>query len=106
MEALVWIRVIFWLFTVTSRFRALTMPLVTVPLSSPRGLPTASTVSPTASLSLSPITAGVRPVASIFTTAMSLWLSAPTTVAAWVLPSCRVTVTLEAPLTTWLLVMM
>ena len=32
---------------VTLRFRALTMPLVTVPPSSPKGLPTAMTLSPT-----------------------------------------------------------
>ncbi len=65
----------------TLRFRALTMPLVTVPPSSPSGLPTASTLSPTASLSLSPTMAGVRPSASILMTAMSLVESSPTTVA-------------------------
>ena len=65
----------------TLRFRALTMPLVTVPPSSPSGLPTASTLSPTARLSLLPTVAGVRPVASTFTTAISLVVSSPTSVA-------------------------
>ena len=49
--------------------------------SSPRGLPTAHTSSPTARLSLLPSVAGVRPVASIFRTAMSLLASMPTIVA-------------------------
>ena len=66
---------------VTLRFSALTMPLVTVPPSSPSGLPTARTLSPTDRLSLSPTVAGVRPVASIFSTATSLVSSSPTTVA-------------------------
>ena len=65
----------------TLRFRALTMPLVTVPPSSPSGLPTASTLSLTANLSLSPTMAGVRPSASTLMTAMSLVESSPTTVA-------------------------
>ena len=69
------------LWMLTLRFSALTMPLVTVPPSSPRGLPTASTLSPTVRVSLSPTTAGGRPLASIFSTATSLVESSPTTVA-------------------------
>ena len=65
----------------TLRFRALTIPLVTVPPSSPSGLPTAMTLSPTFRLSLLPTVAGVRPVASTFTTAISLVVSSPTSVA-------------------------
>ena len=78
------------------------MPLVTVPPRVPRGLPTATTSSPTARLSLSPMTAGVRPVASIFSTAMSATLSEPTTVAVycWSL-SYSWTLTLDAPSMTW-----
>ena len=84
-EASIWIRdmvlveLVPWM--VTLRFRALTMPLVTVPPSSPSGLPTASTLSPTARLSLLPTVAGVRSVASILRTATSLVSSSPTTVA-------------------------
>lgn len=69
----------FWMETL--RFSALTMPSVTVPPSWPRGLPTATTCSPTASALESPTVAAVRPSASIFTTAISLVLSAPTRVA-------------------------
>ena len=57
---------------VTSRFRALTIPEVSEKVSSPRGLPMATTLSPTFSLSESPMTTGVRPAASIFSTATSL----------------------------------
>ena len=57
------------------------MPSVTVLDSVPSGLPTATATSPTASASLSPMTAGVRPVASIFSTAMSEVESCPTMVA-------------------------
>ena len=86
MLALVWIRVRFrmepsLLWIETSRLRALMMPSVTVPLRLPRGLPTATTSSPTARALLSPTTAGVRPSASIFRTATSLAVSEPTTVA-------------------------
>ena len=84
-EASIWIRDMVFtepeLWMLTLRFSALTMPLVTVPPSSPRGLPTASTLSPTVRVSLSPTTAGVRPLASIFSTATSLVESSPTTVA-------------------------
>ena len=81
MAALVCIRVIWLPSTVMSRFRAETMPSVTVPPRVPMGLPTAMTTSPTCTLSESPSTAGVRPVASIFSRAMSLCWSLPTTVA-------------------------
>ena len=57
------------------------MPSVTLLDRVPSGLPTATTVSPTARASLSPMTAGVRPVASILITAMSEVLSEPTMVA-------------------------
>ena len=66
---------LFW--TAMLRFRALTMPLVTVPLRVPSGLPTAITSSPMTRALLSPTTAGVRPSASILMTAMSLSESAP-----------------------------
>ena len=66
---------------VTLRFSALTMPLVTVPPSSPSGLPTAITLWPTFRLSLLPTVAGVRPSASILMTAISLVVSSPTRVA-------------------------
>ena len=80
MAALVWIRFMVLPSTVTLRFSALMMPSVEV---TPRllGLPTAMAVSPMAMVSESPRTAGVRPVASILMTAMSLWESAPTRVA-------------------------
>ena len=86
MLALVWIRERFriepsLLWMETSRFSALTMPLVTVPLRLPSGLPTAITSSPTVRALLSPTTAGVRPSASIFSTATSLVVSEPMTVA-------------------------
>ena len=82
------------------------MPSVTVPPNSPNGLPTARVNSPTCRLSESPTTAGVRPVASIFSTAISVLESAPTTVAGYSVPSLVRTVTWLAPLTTWLFVMM
>ena len=47
------------------------MPSLAEKVSSPRGLPTASTWSPTFSRPESPRVTGVRPVASIFSTAMS-----------------------------------
>ena len=69
----VWMRSIVTLLeSVTSRFSALTAPDVRENVSSPSGLPMATTGSPTFSLSESPSTTGVRPVASIFRTAMSL----------------------------------
>src|SRR6266542_2147983 len=59
---------------------ALTMPIVTVcPI--PNGLPSASTTSPTSSLSLSANVMNGRSFASIFNTAMSVLGSRPTTLA-------------------------
>ena len=82
---------------VTSRSSALIIPLVVVPPSSPRGLPIAIAGSPTTSVSESPITALVRPVASILISAMSVWVSEPITVASYDVPSVRETFTVVAP---------
>ena len=57
---------------VTGRSSALTTPVVSENVSSPSGLPMATTLSPTFSVSESPRTTGVRSDASIFRTAMSL----------------------------------
>ena len=76
MAVSVWIRFIVTLLDrVTERFRALTVPLVREKVSSPRGLPMATTSSPTLRASESPRTTGVKPLASIFRTAMSLFAS-------------------------------
>ena len=73
MAASVWIRFIVTSEErVTSLFRALTLPLVRLKVSSPKGLPMATTSSPTFRVSESPITTGVRPEASILSTARSL----------------------------------
>ena len=58
--------------SVTGRSSALIAPAVRENVSSPSGLPMATTLSPTFSVSESPSTTGVRSVASIFRTAMSL----------------------------------
>ena len=91
----------------TGRFRALTMPLVTV-ASRPKGEPTATTSSPTPSASESPIEAGVRPLTpSALMTARSVTGSVPTTVASAVVPSSKLTDSSPpsaATSTTWLLV--
>ena len=67
---------------VTGRFRALTMPVVTVS-ARPSGLPTAITGWPTASLLESPSEAGLRSVGGLvtFRTARSVVASVPTMVA-------------------------
>ena len=57
---------------VISRSMALMAPEVREKVSSPRGLPMATTLSPTFMASESPSTTGVRFSASIFSTAMSL----------------------------------
>ena len=57
---------------VICRSSAETVPAVSEKVSSPSGLPIASTESPTLRSSELPKTTGVRPVASIFKTAMSL----------------------------------
>ena len=61
-----------WSTVLISRSSALTMPPVIVYVSSPSGLPTAYICSPTWRSPLLPILTGVRPVASILRTAMSL----------------------------------
>ena len=83
------------------------MPAVTV-CSRPSGLPTATTHSPTSSLSESPRRATTRFAGgfSSRTTATSVCASLPTTWAVYSLPSFIVTVTFVAPCTTWRLVMM
>ena len=91
----------------TGRFRALMMPVVTVP-SSPSGEPIATTSWPTCRLAEEPSVIGVRPeTPCALTTAISLLGSAPTTVNRAVRPSAKVTVVSGPPLaaaTTWLLV--
>jgi len=89
------------------RWSALTMPAVTVP-SRPNGLPTATTGSPTTSLLEFPTASGFNTDAGALTlmTAMSVDGSAPTTVALYVAPLGKLTLTDDAPLTTWSLVMM
>mmetsp|Transcript_5253 Transcript_5253/g.14087 ORF Transcript_5253/g.14087 Transcript_5253/m.14087 type:complete len:323 (-) Transcript_5253:631-1599(-) len=83
------------------RFSELTMPSVTV-LSSPSGLPTAMTQSPTCKSSLMPsgATGTLIPFVSIFTTARSKRSSLPFTTPMNDRPSVSVTVTFEAPFTT------
>ena len=93
--------------TFTGRFRALTMPVVTV-ASSPNGDPMATTAWPTWSESDDPMVTGVRPLTpSAWITAVSVSGSVPTMVAlAWV-PSLNDTSSSpESPATstTWLLV--
>ena len=69
----VWIRSMVTPFErVTSLLRALTAPEVRENVSSPKGLPMATTLSPTFILSESPITAGESPVALTLSTAISL----------------------------------
>jgi hypothetical protein len=88
-----------------SRALALTMPAVTV-FSSPKGEPMAITHSPTFRRLTSPIFTKGRPVASIFTTATSVRLSAPMMRALNSRLSVSVTMTSSAPSTTCALVMM
>ena len=90
-----------------SRSRALTMPLVTV-LSSPKGLPIATTPSPTVTADESPSVSGVSfdAGASTCSTARSVETSVPTTVAVYVEPSESLTRTFLAPSTTcWFVTM-
>ena len=79
------------------------MPAVTV-FSKPKGAPIATTHSPTSSEDGSPIVTTGRSVASIFSTATSLFSSAPSTRAANSRRSVSFTVTRSAPSTTWALV--
>ncbi len=81
------------------------MPSVTVELR-PNGLPTASTRSPTSNFSYSAHFSDGKSLASILTTAKSVFGSVPTTFAENSRRSLRVTVIWVAPSTTWLLVTM
>src|ERR1035437_4993001 len=71
-----------WSVVVTGRFRALTMPVVTVP-ARPRGLPTAMTWSPTLMVLASPRAMALRSLGAWVSlmTARSVDGSVPTTVA-------------------------
>ena len=71
MEVSVWIMLKGVPSTLMARFTLETMPPLMEKVSSPKGLPTANTWSPTFSVSLSPKVTGWRPVAVIFSTAMS-----------------------------------
>ena len=80
------------------------MPIVTV-FSNPKGLPTAIAQSPTFNRSESPRAAvGQGPLPSSRTTARSVRLSFPTTLAATLRPSVSSTCRVSAPSTTWALV--
>src|SRR5664280_1591563 len=86
------------------------MPVVTVP-ARPSGLPTAMTGSPTFRRLASPRAMALRSLGALVSlmTARSVDGSVPTTVAAYIRLSARVTVSWEpapAPVTTWLLVRM
>ena len=88
----------------TGRFRAETMPEVTV-ADSPSGQPMATTGWPTDRSAELPSTAGVRPeTPSALITARSSVAVVPTTVADAVVPSLNRTSRVVAPSTTWLLV--
>ena len=90
-----------------SRLMAEMMPLVIVQRScSPSGLPMDTTSSPTCRELESPNSAGVRPCASILSTAMSLTASAPTSLPVYSVPSEVVTVTALAPSSTCVFVTM
>ncbi len=92
--------------TETGRFRALTMPVVTVAFR-PNGEPTATTAWPTLSSPDLPRDAGVRSeTSSALITATSVSGSVPTTLAFFVVPSLKLTEIdpSPAPATTWLLV--
>ena len=83
---------------------ALTMPAVIV-FSRPKGLPIANTHSPTLSFSGSPMATLGRLAASIFSSATSVRLSVPTTLALNSRRSASLTLTSSAPSTTCALVM-
>ena len=82
-----------------------TMPMVTV-WPKPKGLPIASTTSPTRSVSTEPKVIAGRSLASTRSTARSVSGSLPTTVASSTLPSDNDTSISSAASTTWLLVRM
>ncbi|OPX96423.1 MAG: hypothetical protein A4E58_01750 [Syntrophorhabdus sp. PtaB.Bin006] len=104
-EASVWIKSSYGPAPITLPF-ALTMPAVTV-VSNPKGLPMATTQSPTSRLSESPNVAdGSVCFALILIRAMSVLASRPITVASYSLPSISFTFMLCAFSMTWLLVRM
>ena len=86
------------------RSRPLIMPRETELVNRPRGLPMAYTVVPTAVLTELPRVAAGRFSASILIIARSEKLSVPIRVAGYLVPSCRYTLMLPRPSTTWLLV--
>ena len=105
--AVVWSRDMVYPSTFTSRLMAEMMPSVMVPRSSsPRGLPMATTGSPTTSREESPNWAGERPSHSIFSTARSLGTSRPTSRASNTRSSWSTTSSRLLPSITWELVMM
>ncbi|MNT39669.1 hypothetical protein D3C72_1759370 [compost metagenome] len=105
MAASVWMKFSNWLMPSWLRPSAETMPLVTV-WPTPKGLPMASTWSPTSSSSELPSTITGSLSSSILSTARSVSGSVPITLPrAWRL-SFRVTSISSAPSTTWLLVRM
>ncbi len=104
MAASVWIKFSYPVMSMPPLPRALTIPIVTV-WPTLKGLPMASTVSPTSSLSLSLIVAAGRPTASIFSTATSVGGSVPTMWASNSFPfEGSATFTFSAFSTTWLAV--
>ena len=82
------------------------MPLVTVSVNVPSGLPIAMVVSPTWSVPESPMVAGLRPVASTLISARSLSSDSLTILAVSWRPSESSTVSESLPVTTCLLVRM
>ena len=87
------------------RSRPETHPWVVEPARfNPAGLPMATTFSPTWSWSESPSSEAVRFSASIFSTARSVVVSVPMTVAAYSSLLSRTTIRLAAPSMTWALV--
>ena len=103
MAASVWMKFSKVLMPSWLRPSALTMPLVTV-WPTPKGLPMASTWSPTCSASESPRVITGSLSRSIFSTARSLSGSVPITLAGVRRASCSTTSMASAPSTTWLLV--
>src|SRR6184192_3033585 len=87
----------------TERPSAETTPVVTVPLR-PKGLPTATTLSPIIRSPEVPIGAVARPFASTRSTATSLSGSTPISFAQSFEPSLKLTLINDAPSTTWLFV--
>ena len=92
--------------TVISRPSPLMIPLVTVSVNVPSGLPIAIAVWPTWIFEESPIVAAVRPLALILMSARSVVVDCFTRVAGYSVPSIRATVSDELPSTTWRFVRM